>query len=67
LPNALGASMKGRDIIKRIESDGWRQIAQKGSHRQFRLLIKPSKVTANGHRSDDIQADCFTASGGRRD
>jgi predicted RNA binding protein YcfA (HicA-like mRNA interferase family) len=47
--------MKVRDIIKRLESEGWRQIAQKGSHRQFRHAVKPGKVTVNGHPGDDIQ------------
>jgi len=26
--------MKLRDVLKRIEEDGWYQVAQKGSHRQ---------------------------------
>ncbi|MDR1780592.1 MAG: type II toxin-antitoxin system HicA family toxin [Tannerella sp.] len=31
---------KVKEIIARIESDGWYFVAQKGSHRQFRHTIK---------------------------
>ena len=37
--------MKIRDIIKRIEADGWRTVRQAGSHRQYRHPTKPGKVT----------------------
>lgn len=32
--------MKVKDIIKLIEQDGWHQVRQKGSHRQFTLISK---------------------------
>jgi predicted RNA binding protein YcfA (HicA-like mRNA interferase family) len=41
--------MKVRDIIKRIEKDGWQQVAQKGSHRQFKHPNKPGRVTVAGN------------------
>ena len=47
--------MKVRDIIKRLEADGWQQVSQKGSHRQFKHVVKPGKVTVSGHPGDDIQ------------
>jgi len=28
--------MKVRDLVKRVEGDGWRLVRTKGSHRQFR-------------------------------
>jgi predicted RNA binding protein YcfA (HicA-like mRNA interferase family) len=28
--------VKVRDVIKLIEDDGWYQVAQRGSHRQFK-------------------------------
>ena len=34
--------MKIREIIKIIKQDGWVQIAQKGSHRQFKHPDKKS-------------------------
>jgi predicted RNA binding protein YcfA (HicA-like mRNA interferase family) len=46
--------MKVRDLIKLIENDGWRQMAQRGSHRQFKHAAKPGKVTVSGAPSDDI-------------
>jgi predicted RNA binding protein YcfA (HicA-like mRNA interferase family) len=46
--------MTVRDIIKMIEDDGWRFIGQKGSHRQFKHLTKPGRVTVAGHDSDDL-------------
>jgi predicted RNA binding protein YcfA (HicA-like mRNA interferase family) len=46
--------MKVRDLIKLVESDGWRQVAQRGSHRQFKHLAKSGKVTISGTPSDDV-------------
>ena len=37
--------MKVRDIIKRLEQDGWRISRTKGSHRQFHHSAKPGTVT----------------------
>jgi predicted RNA binding protein YcfA (HicA-like mRNA interferase family) len=34
--------------------DGWVQVAQKGSHRQFKHPSKPGKVTVAGEPSDDL-------------
>ena len=47
--------MKVRDLIKLIENDGWRQMAQRGSHRQFKHQAKTGKVTVSGAPSDDVQ------------
>ena len=46
--------MKVRDVIRRLESDGWVQARQRGSHRQFRHPIKPGTVTVPGKLSDDL-------------
>jgi predicted RNA binding protein YcfA (HicA-like mRNA interferase family) len=37
--------MKSADIIKALEADGWFQVAQKGSHCQFKHPNKPGRVT----------------------
>lgn len=37
--------MKVRAMIKLIEDDGWRQVAQRGGHRQFKHQTKPGRVT----------------------
>lgn len=46
--------MKIREIIKIIKQDGWVQVAQKGSHRQFKHPNKPGRVTIAGSLNDDI-------------
>ncbi|HEY1450140.1 MAG TPA: type II toxin-antitoxin system HicA family toxin [Solirubrobacteraceae bacterium] len=42
-------------MIKPIEQDGWRQVRQKGSHRQFHHPTKPGTVTVSGHRNEDLR------------
>ena len=46
--------MKVRDLIKRIEADGWRPVSQEGSHRQYKHPTKPGRVTVPGHPGDDV-------------
>ena len=49
--------MKIRDIIKLVESDGWRIARQKGSHRQYRHPTKPGTATIAGHPGQDVTPD----------
>jgi predicted RNA binding protein YcfA (HicA-like mRNA interferase family) len=46
--------MQVKEIIKRLEADGWVQVRMKGSHRQFRHPSKPGTVTVAGKPSLDI-------------
>jgi predicted RNA binding protein YcfA (HicA-like mRNA interferase family) len=46
--------MKVKDVLRRLKKDGWVQITQKGSHRQFKHATKPGKVTVPGKLSDDL-------------
>lgn len=46
--------MKIRDIIKKIEFDGWYQVTMTGSHRQYKHPNKPERVTIAGHPSHDL-------------
>jgi predicted RNA binding protein YcfA (HicA-like mRNA interferase family) len=46
--------MKIRDVIKIIEADGWFQVYQKGSHRQYKHPVKKGRVTIAGHPGDDL-------------
>jgi predicted RNA binding protein YcfA (HicA-like mRNA interferase family) len=46
--------MKVRDVLKLIEADGWYQVAQRGSHRQFKHADKPGRVTVAGHPSQEM-------------
>jgi len=45
---------KVKEMIDLIESDGWYFLRQKGSHRQYRHLIKKGIVTIPGKLSDDL-------------
>jgi predicted RNA binding protein YcfA (HicA-like mRNA interferase family) len=46
--------MKVREVLRLLTDDGWVQVAQKGSHRQFKHSLKPGKVTVPGKMSDDL-------------
>ena len=46
--------MKVRDVVRLLTNDGWEQVSQKGSHRQFKHTTKAGKVTVPGKLSDDV-------------
>jgi predicted RNA binding protein YcfA (HicA-like mRNA interferase family) len=46
--------MKVRDVLKLIGDDGWYQVTQRGSHRQFKHPVKPGRVTVAGHPSQEM-------------
>lgn len=46
--------MKIKDLIATIELDGWQQVRQKESHRQFHHPIKSGTVTVAGKPSVDV-------------
>ncbi|HEY1943874.1 MAG TPA: type II toxin-antitoxin system HicA family toxin [Roseiarcus sp.] len=37
--------MNSRELIRILEANGWRKVAQKGSHVQFKHPDKPGRVT----------------------
>jgi predicted RNA binding protein YcfA (HicA-like mRNA interferase family) len=39
-----------------LERDGWFQVTQRGSHRQFRHPTKPGRVTVAGNSGQDMSA-----------
>ena len=45
--------MNSRDIIRKLEAAGWREVACKGSHVQFKHPEKPGRVTVP-HPTRDI-------------
>jgi predicted RNA binding protein YcfA (HicA-like mRNA interferase family) len=51
-----GGGLKVRDVIRLIEQDGWFQVRQRGSHRQFKHLEKPGLVTIAGKPGNDLAA-----------
>jgi predicted RNA binding protein YcfA (HicA-like mRNA interferase family) len=48
--------MKVRDVIRRVESDGWKLARTRGSHRQYHHPVKPGTVTIAGPPSQDLGA-----------
>ena len=46
--------MKIRDVIGLLERDGWLLVRMKGSHRQYKHLLKSGVVTVAGHPSLDL-------------
>ncbi len=46
--------MKVREVIKRIERDGWYLVTTRGSHRQYKHPTKLGRVTIPGHLKDDV-------------
>ena len=50
--NVYKLVMNSREVIKALEADGWFEVAQKGSHKQFRHPTKPGRVTVVHPRRD---------------
>lgn len=46
--------MKVKQLIERLEHDGWKQVRMRGGHRQFRHSTKPGTVTVAGKPSVDV-------------
>jgi len=47
-------NVKFREVIRELEDDGWRLIAQRGSHRQYEHPSKQGKVTVAGKPNADV-------------
>jgi predicted RNA binding protein YcfA (HicA-like mRNA interferase family) len=47
--------MNSREIIRRLEADGWYRVGQRGSLVQFKHPTKPGRVTVP-HQEKDIPA-----------
>jgi predicted RNA binding protein YcfA (HicA-like mRNA interferase family) len=46
---------KVREVITRLESDGWVEVRRTGSHRHFRHPRQPGTVTVAGHPNEDLK------------
>ncbi len=53
--------MKVKELITLIETDGWLQVRQKGSHRQFRHPTKLGTVTVSGKLSVDVPSSTLNS------
>jgi predicted RNA binding protein YcfA (HicA-like mRNA interferase family) len=47
--------LKIREIVKLVEQDGWFQVSQTGSHRQFKHPRKRGRVTIAGKPNADLK------------
>ena len=47
-----GKVMGSEELIRLIKNDGWHEVAQRGSHRQFLHPAKAGKVTIPANRKD---------------
>ncbi len=45
--------MKVREVIKRLEADGWYRVLSKSGHRQFKHAAKKGRVTVSGQAHVD--------------
>jgi predicted RNA binding protein YcfA (HicA-like mRNA interferase family) len=41
-----------RDVLRALKSDGWEEVAQKGSHVQLKHPTKPGRVTVPHPKRD---------------
>ena len=46
--------MKVREVIRRLEEEGWQLVRTKGSHRVDKHSGKPGIVLVPGHVNDDL-------------
>ncbi|MGE4538666.1 MAG: type II toxin-antitoxin system HicA family toxin [Desulfovibrio sp.] len=44
--------MDSREVIRRLEADGWFRVGQEGSHVQFRHPVKKGRVTVPHPKKD---------------
>jgi predicted RNA binding protein YcfA (HicA-like mRNA interferase family) len=44
--------MNSRDVIKELRRDGWFEVAQVGSHKQFKHATKKGRVTVPHPKRD---------------
>jgi predicted RNA binding protein YcfA (HicA-like mRNA interferase family) len=44
--------MNSREVIRRLQQDGWFEVAQTGSHKQFKHPVKPGRVTVPFPKKD---------------
>ena len=44
--------MRSRDVIRLLEADGWKEVAPKGSHAQFKHPVKKGRVTVPDPKRD---------------
>ena len=51
----MGMPTTVKQVIRRLEDDGWTLVATKGSHRQYKHETKNGRVTVPGKLSAELQ------------
>ena len=46
--------MKVSEILRLLNENNWTLVTTRGSHRQFKHLVKPGRVTVPGKPADDL-------------
>jgi predicted RNA binding protein YcfA (HicA-like mRNA interferase family) len=46
--------MKVANVVRLLQQNGWRLVATRGSHRQFRHPTRPGRVTVPGKPGDEL-------------
>ncbi|HZP81835.1 MAG TPA: type II toxin-antitoxin system HicA family toxin [Chthonomonadaceae bacterium] len=49
--------MTARQVIRRLQDEGWYEVRHRGGHKQFKHPDKPGRVTVPIHGSRDIPTD----------
>ncbi len=52
---------KVHEVIEMLKEDGWYQVAQRGSHRQFRHPEKKGRVTVNDKLSVTLEQEILNS------
>jgi predicted RNA binding protein YcfA (HicA-like mRNA interferase family) len=52
---------KVREVLRRLQSDGWVLARTRGSHRQFTHPTKPGTVTVAGKPSEELKEATWSA------
>ena len=52
---------KVSEVLKKLREDGWYQVSQRGSHRQFKHPYKKGRVTINNKPSDTIEQNILNS------
>jgi predicted RNA binding protein YcfA (HicA-like mRNA interferase family) len=48
------SAVKVSEVLRMLNDDGWYLVVTRGSHRQFKHLHKPGRVTVPGKPSDEL-------------
>lgn len=43
-----------REVLRKLEADGWHLVATRGSHRQYKHPTKTGRVTVAGKPSEEV-------------